>query len=44
MDVQLPNATLQAQMAVILGSQCQLLGWIMGNNSLCELAVPARSP
>ena len=37
MDVHLPNATLQAQMAVILGSQYQLLGWIMGNN-------PASSP
>jgi len=32
MDVALPNATLQAQMAQLLGAQYQLLGWIMGNN------------
>jgi hypothetical protein len=37
MDVHLPNATLQTQMAVLLGSQYQLLGWMMGNN-------PASSP
>ena len=30
MDVALPNATLQAQMAQLMGAQYQLLGWIMG--------------
>ena len=37
MAVALPNATLGAQMAQLLGAQYQLLGWIMGNN-------PASTP
>ena len=37
MDVALPNTTLQAQMAQLLGAQYQLLGWVMGNN-------PASTP
>jgi hypothetical protein len=37
MDIHLPNGTLQAQVAIIVGSQYQLMGWMIGNN-------PASSP
>lgn len=37
MDFWLPNATLAAQIQTLMGTQYQLLGWIMGNN-------PASTP